>query len=314
MTTATPSAAPPLRRQRSARRAGYWMYLLPMIIGTAVIVLLPFAVNVFISLFRWKGGIAPMRWNGLQNYVDLLHDSQFWLAFTNTIFMIVGIVIVPTLLGLLLAAMLFDYIGREFGGRTAAFLRATYYLPQILPIAVAGFIWSWVLATQNGLLNSVIEAVGVKSPPDWLGDPSIAIYAVMLMLIWLQLGYPVVIFMAALQRVDPELYEAASLDGAGWWRRFRAITVPQIRPEVFVVVITATVGALKVFAPILILTGGGPEGSTVVPSYYSYRNFFELSKVGYGSAIATAMSIVIFLVAGVMLWLQRRGAREEAAG
>ncbi|WP_089880660.1 MULTISPECIES: carbohydrate ABC transporter permease [unclassified Leifsonia] len=285
-----------------------------MIIGTAVIVLLPFAVNVFISLFRWKGGIAPMRWNGLQNYVDLLHDSQFWLAFTNTIFMIVGIVIVPTLLGLLLAAMLFDYIGREFGGRTAAFLRATYYLPQILPIAVAGFIWSWVLATQNGLLNSVIEAVGVKSPPDWLGDPNIAIYAVMLMLIWLQLGYPVVIFMAALQRVDPELYEAASLDGAGWWRRFRAITVPQIRPEVFVVVITATVGALKVFAPILILTGGGPEGSTVVPSYYSYRNFFELSKVGYGSAIATAMSIVIFLVAGVMLWLQRRGAREEAAG
>jgi raffinose/stachyose/melibiose transport system permease protein len=290
------------------------MYLLPMIIGTAVIVLLPFAVNVFISLFRWKGGIAPMRWNGLQNYVDLLHDSQFWLAFTNTIFMIVGIVIVPTLLGLLLAAMLFDYIGREFGGRTAAFLRATYYLPQILPIAVAGFIWSWVLATQNGLLNSVIEALGVKSPPDWLGDPNIAIYAVMLMLIWLQLGYPVVIFMAALQRVDPELYEAASLDGAGWWRRFRAITVPQIRPEVFVVVITATVGALKVFAPILILTGGGPEGSTVVPSYYSYRNFFELSKVGYGSAIATAMSIVIFLVAGVMLWLQRRGAREEAAG
>jgi len=314
MTTATPAAAPPLRRRRSARRAGYWMYLLPMIIGTAVIVLLPFAVNVFISLFRWKGGIAPMRWNGLQNYVDLLHDSQFWLAFTNTIFMIVGIVIVPTLLGLLLAAMLFDYIGREFGGRTAAFLRATYYLPQILPIAVAGFIWSWVLATQNGLLNSVIEALGVKSPPDWLGDPNIAIYAVMLMLIWLQLGYPVVIFMAALQRVDPELYEAASLDGAGWWRRFRAITVPQIRPEVFVVVITATVGALKVFAPILILTGGGPEGSTVVPSYYSYRNFFELSKVGYGSAIATAMSIVIFLVAGVMLWLQRRGAREEAAG
>ncbi|NYD75957.1 raffinose/stachyose/melibiose transport system permease protein [Leifsonia soli] len=314
MTTATPAAAPPLRRRRAGRRAGYWMYLLPMIVGTAVIVLLPFAVNVFISLFRWKGGIAPMRWNGLQNYIDLLHDSQFWLAFTNTIFMIVGIVIVPTLLGLLLAAMLFDYIGREFGGRTAAFLRATYYLPQILPIAVAGFIWSWVLATQNGLLNSVIEALGVKSPPDWLGDPSIAIYAVMLMLIWLQLGYPVVIFMAALQRVDPELYEAASLDGAGWWRRFRAITVPQIRPEVFVVVITATVGALKVFAPILILTGGGPEGSTVVPSYYSYRNFFELSKVGYGSAIATAMSIVIFLVAGVMLWLQRRGAREEAAG
>jgi len=309
MTTATP-----LGRRIRPRTAGYWLYLIPMIAGTILIVLLPFGVNVFISLFRWKGGIAPMRWNGLQNYVDLLNDAQFWLAFKNTIFMIVGIVVIPTLLGLLLAAMLFDYVGREFGGKTAALLRATYYLPQILPIAVAGFIWSWVLATQNGLLNSVIRTIGVTSPPDWLGDPNIAIYAVMLMLIWLQLGYPVVIFMAALQRVDPELYEAASLDGAGWWRRFRAITVPQIRPEVFVVVITATVGALKVFAPVLILTGGGPEGSTVVPSYYSYRNFFELSKVGYGSAIATAMSIVIFLVAGVMLWLQRRSAREENVG
>jgi raffinose/stachyose/melibiose transport system permease protein len=317
MTTATSAAIPPPKtarpRRRTAGRAGFWWYLVPMMVGTAVIVLLPFAVNIFISLFRWKGGLAPMRWNGLQNYIDLLNDAQFWLAFKNSIFMIVGMVVIPTLLGLLLAAMLFDYIGREFGGRTATFLRATYYLPQILPIAVAGFIWSWVLATQNGLLNSVIEALGVKSPPDWLGDPNIAIYAVMLMLIWLQVGYPVVIFMAALQRVDPELYEAAALDGAGWWRRFLAITIPQIRPELFVVVITATVGALKVFAPILILTGGGPEGSTVVPSYYSYRNFFELSKVGYGSAIATAMSIVIFLVAGVMLWLQRRGTREEAS-
>nr|WP_223692344.1 sugar ABC transporter permease [Leifsonia poae] len=312
MTTATRDApARPARTGvRRTGRTGYWWYLAPMMVGTVAIVLVPFAVNIFISLFRWKGGLAPMHWNGLGNYADLLGDAQFWLAFKNTIFMVVGMVVIPTLLGLLLAAMLFDYIGREFTAKTAAFLRATYYLPQILPIAVAGFIWSWVLATQNGLLNSVIEAFGVTSPPDWLGNPDIAIYAVMLMLIWLQIGYPVVIFMAALQRVDPELYEAAALDGAGWWRRFRAITIPQIRPEVFVVVITATVGALKVFAPVLILTGGGPEGSTVVPSYYSYRNFFELSKVGYGSAIATAMSVVIFLVAGVMLWLQRRGAAD----
>jgi raffinose/stachyose/melibiose transport system permease protein len=245
--------------------------------------------------------------------VDLLADAQFWLAFKNSVFMIVGIVVVPTLIGLVLAAMLFDHLGREFGPRVAATLRAMYYLPQILPIAVAGFVWSWVLATQNGLLNSVLAAFGDTSPPDWLGNPDIAIYAVMLVLVWLQIGYPVVVFMAALQRVDPELYEAASLDGAGWWRRFTAITLPQIRPEVFVVVITATVGALKVFAPILILTGGGPEGSTVVPSYYSYRNFFELSKVGYGSAIATVMSIVIFVIAGVLMWLQRRDAEGKDA-
>ena len=121
---------------------------------------------------------------------------------------------------------------------------------------------------------------------------------VMLVLVWVQIGYPVVIFMSALQRVDPELYEAAELDGAGWWRRFRAITIPQIKPETFVVVLTCTVAALKVFGPIYVLTRGGPEGSTLVPSYYSYLNFFDKSKVGYGAAIATVLTLVIVIVAG----------------
>ena len=296
------------RTAKKNGRAGYWLYLMPMIIGTMVIVIIPFLVNVYFSFFSWKGGMAPMHWNGLGNYADLMKDSEFWLAFKNSLFMIIAIVVVPTVAGLVIAAMLFDYIGKEFNTSVAAFLRATYYLPQILPIAVAGFVWRWVLAKQDGLMNAFLELFGITNPPDWLGNPSIAIYAVMLMLIWLQIGYPIVIFMSALGRVDPELYEAAALDGAGWWRRFFAITLPQIRPEVFVVVITATVGALKVFAPILILTGGGPEGSTVVPSYYAYRNFFELSKVGYGSAIATVMSIVIFILAAVMLWFQRKNA------
>jgi len=298
-------------RSRHVRQHSYWWYLLPMTAGLLLIVLLPFAMNVYYSLFQWKGGLAPMRWYGLGNYTDLLADQQFWSAFKNSVFMIIALVVIPTLIGLVLAAVLFDYLGREFGPSVAAVLRATYYLPQILPIAVAGFIWSWVLAADGGLMNSVLGLAGVQSPPDWLGDPGIAIYAVMLVLVWLQIGYPVVIFMAALQRVDPELYEAAALDGAGWWHRFGAITIPQIRPEVFVVVITATVGALKVFAPILILTGGGPEGSTIVPSYYSYRNFFELSKVGYGSAIATVMSAVIFVIAIAMLVVQRRADRAE---
>ncbi len=306
------TSAPPRRRRGGLEQRGtYWLFLIPMIVGFAVVVIVPFAMNIVTSLFAWKGGQAPMRWVGMENYLDLFADETFWLSFKNTIAMIVAIVVIPTIIGILLAALLFDYLGRVFGDKAIAVLRATYYLPQILPIAVAGFIWSWILNTQGGSINTFLRTIGISSPPDWLGDPNIAIYAVMLMLIWLQIGYPVVIFMAALQRVDPELYEAASLDGAGWWRRFQAITIPQIRPEVFVVVLTATVGALKVFAPILILTGGGPEESTIVPSYYAYRNFFELSRVGYGSAIATVMSIVIFIVAAIMLAWQRREHRNE---
>jgi raffinose/stachyose/melibiose transport system permease protein len=304
----------PPTRDNPRRSASYWWYLLPISVGFTAVVAVPFVMNVVFSLFKWKGGSAPFRWYGIGNYVDLLHDENFWLSFKNSLFMIVAIVAVPTLIGLLLAAMLFDYLGKKFGSRTATFLRATYYLPQILPIAVAGFIWSWILDPSRGSINTFLKTAGVADPPDWLGDPNLALYAVMLMLGWLQIGYPVVIFMAALSRVDPELYEAAALDGAGWWRRFAAITVPTIRPEVFIVVLTATVAALKVFAPILILTGGGPEGSTVVPSYYAYRNFFELSQVGYGSTIATVMSIVIFIVAAAMLIWQRRSENDQRVG
>ncbi|KQQ04204.1 ABC transporter permease [Rathayibacter sp. Leaf185] len=275
-------------------------------IGFAAIVLIPFIANVYTSLFQWKGGLAPMRWYGLGNYVDLLGDELFWSSFRNTVVVIAALVVVPTAIGLVLAAFLFDYIGRRFGTRSASFLRATFYLPQIVPIAVAGVIWSWVLNAREGAINTFLGAVGVSPGPDWLGDPKLAMYSLSLVLVWGQIGYPVVIFMSALQRIDPELHEAAEVDGANWWHRFRAISVPQIRPEVFIVVLTATVGALKVFAPVLILTNGGPESSTYVPSYYSYLNFFQLSRVGYGSALATVLTVIIFILASVLLWWQRR--------
>ena len=156
--------------------------------------------------------------------------------------------------------------------------------------------------------------LGLSETPDWLGDPDLAIYAVMLMLIWSQIGYPVVIFMSALGRVDPELYEAAALDGAGWWRRFTAITLPQIKPEIFVVVLTCTVAALKVFGPVYMLTKGGPQSSTLVPSYYSYINFFGKSQIGYGAAISSVLAIVIAIVASVILVFQNRSAARERAG
>ncbi|MCB0885376.1 MAG: sugar ABC transporter permease [Propionibacteriaceae bacterium] len=295
--------APPRERPERPR---YWAYLAPMAAGFLIIVAIPLAMNVWFSLHNWQGGASEMTWVGLGNYVELMQDPTFWQSFRNTLYMIVAIVVVPTLVGLLLASVLFNLVAPRVGERTAAFLRGSYYLPQILPIAVAGFMWSWILDTDGGALNAVLTAIGVASPPDWLGSADVAIYGIMLMLIWLQLGYPVVIFMAALGRVDPSIYEAADVDGASWWSQFTRITLPELKPEIFIVTLTALVGALKVFAPILILTGGGPEGSTVVPSYYAYRNFFELSRVGYGAAISNVMALLILVIAIGMLVFQRR--------
>lgn len=309
------AARTPLRRpRRRSASAGYWPYLIPGALSFAVIILIPFLLNVWYSLHKWKGGMAPKRWVGLDNYTNLLADDAFWQSFRNSVSMIVAMVVIPTLIGLLLAAVLFDYIGKHFDGKVAAFLRATYYLPQILPISVAGIVWNWVLNAQTGAINTLLRDLGVASPPNWLGSTSLALPSVMFVLIWIQIGYPTVIFMSALQRVDPELYEAAELDGAGWVRRFRAITIPQIKPETFVIVLTCTIAALKVFAPIYVLTRGGPESSTLVPSYYSYLNFFDTSKVGYGAAIATVLTLIIVVIAGGIQILQNRSARKEERG
>lgn len=301
-------------KRRRATWVPYLPYLIPGILAFVVVIGYPLVMNIYYSLFKWKGGLAPMRWYGLGNYLDLLSDEAFWTSFRNSISMVVAMVIVPSVIGLVLAAVLFDYLGRRFGARVASVLRATYYLPQILPVAVAGVVWNWILNAQDGAVNVILTNLGVVDPPDWLGNPQLAMPSVMLVLIWVQLGYPVVIFMAALQRVDPELYEAAELDGAGWWSRLRAITLPQIRPETFVVALTCTVAALKVFAPVYVLTRGGPEGTTLVPSYYSFLNFFDKSKVGYGAAIATVLTIVIIIVAGVILRFQARAEQREQEG
>ena len=302
------------RRRRAGRlrgRGGYWPYLIPGAVGFLAVIVVPFAMNIYFSLTRWAG-IGTPRWAGFDNYVRLFADETFWTSFRNSGAMIVAMVVVPTLLGLLIAAVLFDYLGRRFGPRVASVLRATYYLPQILPVAVAGILWGWILNPQTGALNAVLRAIGLESLAlNWLGDTATAMPTVMVVMVWVQIGYPVVIFMAALQRVDPELYEAAEIDGAGWFRRFRAITVPQIRPETFVVTLTCTIAALKVFGPIYVLTSGGPENSTNVPSYFAYQNFFPKSQVGYGAAIATVLTVIVILVSIAFIRFQASSERKE---
>ncbi|WP_431915635.1 carbohydrate ABC transporter permease [Nonomuraea jabiensis] len=279
---------------------GYWLYLAPSLLLFLVVIVVPFLMNVGASFTRWSGVGTP-RWIGFDNYTRLLKDERFWQSFQHNVGLIVAMAIVPTAIGLVLAAALFDYIGKRFGPRTASALRAMYYLPQVLPVAVAGVVWGWMLHPSYGAINQIF---GLDL--DWLGDPDLALATVMAVMVWFQLGYPVVIFMAGLQRVDPAYYEAAEIDGASWWRRFWHITIPQIRPEIFVVLLTCTIAALKVFGPIFVLTRGGPGNATMVPSYFSYLNFFQKSNVGYGSAIATVLALIIIVVTFLFLRVQER--------
>lgn len=294
-------------------RSSYWLYLLPGLLLLAVIIVLPLVWNIYLTFTSYRG-IKPPEFIGLDNWVKLLADSTFWTSFRNSVAMIIAMVVVPTLVGLVLAAMLFDLIGRKFGGKLASFFRAVYYLPQILPAVIAAIVIGWVLRPENGALNTVLESVGLGGlAHNWLGSPDTALASIMVIMVWVQIGYPVVIFMAALQRVDPELYEAAELDGANWFQRFRAITVAIIRPEIFVVTLTCAIAALKVFGPVYALTGGGPGTSTIVPAYYAYSQFFQSQQVGYGATIATALTVVIAAISVVFVLMQNRLERKEEA-
>jgi raffinose/stachyose/melibiose transport system permease protein len=291
---------------------GFWWYLLPGFVLLTGVVLVPLAWNVYLSFTSYRG-IRPPKWIGLENWTRLVGDEKFWTSFGNSVAMIVAMVVIPTLVGLVLAAMLFDLIGKKFGGGLASFLRATYYLPQILPVVIAAIVIGWILRPENGALNVILKAVGLGSMQhNWLGSPDTALASIMVIMVWVQVGYPVVIFMAALQRVDPELYEAAELDGAGWFQRFRWITVSIIRPEIYVVTLTCTIAALKVFGPIYTLTRGGPGTSTIVPSYYSYSEFFQTQQVGYGATISTALTVLIVIVSFVFVAAQNRAEQRES--
>lgn len=302
--TAVDRGTRPASPLSQAIRKGYLRYLVPGVLGFLVVVLVPFVMNVAISFTSWSG-IGTPSFTGLDNYQRLVRDQMFWSAFAHSIWFIVAMAVIPTALGLVLAAVLFDYIEPRFGQRVSSALRAGFYLPQVLPVAVAGIVWSWIL-NPYGALNSVLQKLGIADPPNWLGDTSWALPAVMAVLVWMQLGYGLVIFMAGMARIDPQLHEAAELDGASWLTRFRHITIPQMRPETFVVLLTTTIAALKVFGPVYVLTKGGPGDATNVPSYYSYTNFFGTLQVGYGAAIATALTVVVIALSVVFIRLQSK--------
>jgi raffinose/stachyose/melibiose transport system permease protein len=293
------------------KRRGYGLFLLPGVLLTLVVIVVPLLMTAGISFTRWRGTGTP-EWIGLENYTRLLDDDRFWASFRNIGLIIVAMVGVPTLIGLVLAAVLTDYIAPKFSGGTASVFRSGIYVPQVIPVAVTGIVWAWILHPSYGALNSILETFHLGGlGQNWLGDPAYALPTVMVVLVWVQLGYPVVMFMSGLQRVDPELHDAASVDGASWWQRFTRISVHLVRPEIYVVLVTTTIAALKIFGQVFVLTRGGPGNATLVPSYFAYQNFFERANVGYGSAIATVLTLMIVVLTFLFLRVQTRDARIE---
>lgn len=260
--------------------SAYWL-LLPALAIYIVFLLYPMIFSFLISLYQWDG-LSPVKtFVGLQNYREFLLDPASLLALKNNLIWMAFMLSVPVALGLVLAVILNENVP----GRTV--FRAIFYSPAVLPLVAVGIIWSWIYNPTFGAVNSFFRLVGLPGlARPWLSDPKVALYSVILTGIWQGTGFPMLLFLAGLQTIPRELYEAAEIDGASRIQSFWYITIPSLR-ETFVIVISMLmIGSLKVFDLIYVMTWGGPGRLTQVLSTWMYFNTFVFHKAGFGSAIA----------------------------
>ena len=244
-----------------------------------------------------------VRFIGLQNYQALFNDAAFWEALRNTAFFV--LLGVPTLIvGSLAIAIALNYSQSWFFRS----LRAFYFVPAITAIVAISLIWGNIYNSQFGLLNWLLSLVG-KGPVEWLSDPTIAKFSVALVAIWRGSGLDTIIFLAALQAIPAEYYEAASIDGAGDWQKILRITLPQMRFAIFFVTVTTLIGWMQFFDEPYVLTQGGPVGATTSMSLFIYQQGFRYNEFGF----AAAASIVLFAIIAVVTGLQLRARRAESA-
>lgn len=291
---APPTAPPPPRRPgrgrgRLARRQerAAWGFLLPSLVILAIFVVYPMTQALYLSLTEYNV-LQPARWVGLENYRQLVSDPAFRNALVNTLYYAAVTTPVSVALALGLAILL----NRRLPLR--GFLRTSVFLPVVLSLAIVAIAWNFLLDPNIGLLSFWLSKIGIVSEQGWLRDPSLAMPAVMLVGIWKNVGFYMVMYLAGLQSIPRELHEAASIDGAGPWRRFRRITWPLLANQTMLITILAAIATLQAFDQIFVMTRGGPFFRTETVVMMIYRIGFTQFQLGYASAMSWVLVVLIF--------------------
>jgi multiple sugar transport system permease protein len=280
-----------------------YSFIFPNFIGFAVFTLVPITFSFLLSTMKWDGGwFNPMEFVGLGNYLQLIKDTQFHNAYLNTLIYSLGYVPLTLACSLLLAIVL----NRKIRGRN--FFRTLAFFPYVASLVAIAAVWNLVFNPSMGPINMILSGIGIENPPRWSADKNWAMFTVILFSVWKSIGYYMVVFLAGLQGINPQLYEAASLDGANGWNKFWNVTLPQLKPTTFFVVIILTISSFKVYDQIFMITQGGPGDRTMVLVYYIYNQAFKFADFGYASAV----SIVLFLSVLVITVIQFRGEKNYA--
>lgn len=267
-----------------------WLFMLPAAIIYLSVIVAPVLYSFFISLFKWNG-IAEMEFVGLQNYINLLTDDKtFRTAIVNNLIWIVLTIFITMTVSLAFAVIL----NKKFRGRT--FFRGFFYFPSVIALIATAIIWRWIYNPNIGFINQFFQLLGIDYSQQWISDPNVSLYAVFAAGLWQGIGQPMILFLAGLQAISPDVLEAATIDGANGIKKFFLITVPLLKDTFVIVIATLIVAAMKVYDIIQGLTGGGPNDATQMLATYMYSQVFQYNNVGYGTAVSFIMVILMMIV------------------
>ena len=274
------------------------LFVAPLLLGLLIFTYGP--VLAAFGLSFTKGDyISTPQWIGLSNYQALLQEDLFWTSMKNTLYYVVGVVPAGLILSLLLALAMNQKL------RGIVIFRSIFFLPTITSSVAISLMWLWIYNPEFGVLNFLLKQIGIKGPA-WLASSTWAMPAIIIMSIWRGLGYNMLIYLAGLQGIPDVYYEAAEIDGAGGWAKFRNITLPLLSPTTFMLLILSLIGAFQVFEYTYVMTGGGPVYSTLTIVLHIYNNAFRSFKMGYASAMAYVLFFILLGLTLIQLRLQRR--------
>lgn len=285
-------------------RSALFLFMGPALTSIFVFFFIPVIAAFIMSFTDFDiyslGNFANARFIGLKNYLRLFNDPVFWVAFKNTfIFVIIASPI--TILAALFVAVLLESKLLRF----KAVFRLSYFIPVVTTLVAIAVVWRFIFHTRFGLLNYAMDLFGINTI-DWLGDPDWAMPAIIILAVWKNFGYSMIIFIAGLQNIPEQLFEAAVVEGAGPWKKFRFITLPMLAPTTIFVCLITMIGYFQLFAEPYIMTQGGPLNSTLSIVYYMYEEGFRWWNMGYSAAIAFVLFAIIFIGTSIQLKIQKK--------
>ena len=278
--------------QRSVIQKYLWVafFLFPSLAGLLVFLIIPMLSSLVLTLYEWDP-LIPTRFIfiGFENYQALIKDGDFWDALRHTLFFIVGYIPLVLASGLGVALLM----NQKLIGRT--FFRGAFFMPVISAWVAVALMWTWIFNPKFGIINYLLGLIGITGPA-WLFDPNWAMPAIILTSVWKDTGFIMILFLSSLQSIPNEYYEAAALDGANNWAKFRYITLPLLSPTVFFTLIISLINSFQVFDQVWIMTEGGPAGATTVLVQQIVNNSFRYGRMGYAATLSWVLFLIVFAV------------------